>query len=219
MTKKILIAVPCMDFVASGFAASLAMLRKPKDMGCAVSFICGSLIYDARNKLAQQAIKEEFDYIFWLDSDMIFMTDTLNRLMETMNKTDADIVSGIYFRRSAPYTPVAFSELDIDLENGKNYHADYTGELSGVHEVAAIGFGCVLMKTEVLFDVFGKFGSPFEPIGGYGEDLSFCWRARELDYKVFIDFDVKCGHVGHITVNQTFYEAWKEGHQNAESKD
>ena len=50
---KILVAVPSMDSVAAGFAQSLATLNKFGQ--CSVSFICGSLIYDARNKLAAQA--------------------------------------------------------------------------------------------------------------------------------------------------------------------
>ena len=82
MTKKTLIAVPAMDYVAAGFAASLAMLQK--DGEALVSFICGSLIYDARNKLAAQAIKLEADYIMWFDSDMTFQPDTMRRLFKTM---------------------------------------------------------------------------------------------------------------------------------------
>jgi GT2 family glycosyltransferase len=211
MTKT-LIAVPSMDYVAAGFAASLAMLRKTGDT--LVSFICGSLIYDARNKLGAQAIKLEADQVLWLDSDMTFEPDTLTRLMQTMKDKDADIVSGLYFRRSAPYTPVAFSKVSIDPETNASTHQDYTGPLEGVHEVEGIGFGCVLMKTDVLFDVFGKYGGGFDPVGHFGEDLSFCWRARELGYKIMLDTGVKCGHIGHMTVTQSFYQAWTEGHKN-----
>lgn len=210
---KVLIAVPSMDYVAAGFAASLAMLQKDEGEYL-VSFLCGSLIYDARNKLAAQALKYEADYILWVDSDMTFAPDTLKRLFKSMRENNADIMSGIYFRRSAPYTPVAFEEVRIDPETNQSTHKDYTGELKGVKEVEGIGFGCVLMKTDVLFDVFGKFGPCFSPLGGFGEDLSFCWRARELGYKVFINFDIKCGHIGHIEVTESFFNAWQEGHQN-----
>lgn len=213
--KKILIAIPSMDYVAAGFAASLAMLQKSGE--CLVSFICGSLIYDARNKLAAQALETESDLVLWLDSDMTFTPDTLQRLVKTMEENDADIVSGIYYRRSAPYTPVAFAKVDINPETNDSYHEDYKGELTGVHEVEGIGFGCVLMKTDVIMDVFGKFNTCFDPLGHFGEDLSFCWRARQLGYKILLDFDVQCGHIGHVTITKNFYEAWTEGHKN-ESK-
>ena len=43
---------------------------------------------------------------------------------------------------------------------------------------------------------------------GFGEDLSFCWRARECGYKVLLDPTVKCGHVGHIVVTEQFFNAY-----------
>ena len=214
MTKKTLIAVPAMDYVAAGFAASLAMLQK--DGEALVSFICGSLIYDARNKLAAQAIKLEADYIMWFDSDMTFQPDTMRRLFKTMEEEDADIVSGLYFRRSAPYTPVAFDKVEIN-EDGTSSHEDYHGSLEGVHEVEGVGFGCVLMKAQVLMDVFGTYGGGFNPLGGFGEDLSFCWRARQLGFKLVLDTGVKLGHIGHITVNESFFKAWEAGHDESKS--
>lgn len=219
MTKdnvlKYFIAVPSMDYVAAGFAQSLATLNKPAGH-TAVSFICGSLIYDARNKLAAQALKMEADYIMWFDSDMVFDGDTLLTLLKTMEDYDADIVSGIYFRRSSPYTPVAFETLDI--VDDKAVWTDYTGELTGVHEVGAVGFGCVLMKTDVVFDVYAKYGDCFSPICKLGEDLSFCWRARQLGYKVLLNTDVKCGHIGHVTVTEPLYKAISEGGHTNEGR-
>ena len=53
---KILICVPSGDMVAAGFAQSLAMLQKGGNE-TAIMFQVGSLIYDARNKLAKEAIK------------------------------------------------------------------------------------------------------------------------------------------------------------------
>ena len=207
---KILIAVPCMDMVNAQFAQSLATLNKTGE--CAVSFVLGSLIYDSRNKLAQQALSFEADYIMWFDSDMCFQPNTLLKLLED----DKDIVSGLYFRRAMPYTPVAFSKIAID-EKGEADFEDYKGELSGLHQIGGVGFGCVLMKTDVIMECMAKYGTCFSPIAGYGEDLSFCWRAQQLGYEIWLDADVKCGHCGHIVVTQNFYEACSEG-ENDESE-
>ena len=77
-----------------------------------------------------------------------------------------------------------------------------------------VGFGCVLIKTDVLFEVAAKFKTWFEPMNGFGEDLSFCWRARECGYDVLLDPNVKCGHIGHITVTEDFYKAYDGGMKN-----
>ena len=200
---KILIAVPSMDMVAAGFASSLATLTKVGKTS--ISFICSSLVYDSRNKLAMQAIQGEYDYIMWFDSDMIFKPDTMVRLLADIEEKGCDIVSGVYFRRSMPYTPVVFSKIDIS--EGICKHEDYKGKLDGLVEVEGVGFGCVLMKTEIIFQVFAKYTDCFSPIGRVGEDLSFCWRARQLGYKIHTDFDVKCGHVGSLIVTQDFFES------------
>lgn len=204
--KKILIAVPSMDMVAAGFAQSLAALNKVDH--CAVSFICGSLIYDARNRLAKQAVEYGVDYVMWFDSDMIFSPDTLKTLLDDLEKYECDVASGLYFRRSSPYSPVAFSKFDV--VDGKAVFEDYEGPLTGVHEVEGVGFGCVVMSSQVIFDMFAKYGDCFSPIARVGEDLSFCYRARDLGYKIMLDTNVKCGHVGHVIVTEQLYKAVKE---------
>ena len=81
---KILIAVPCMDQVPVPFCHSLALLRKPDN--CVLTMKTGSLIYIARNELATAAIQSEADLVFWLDSDMVFQPDTLERMLKTLQK-------------------------------------------------------------------------------------------------------------------------------------
>ena len=103
---KILICIPAMDMVATGFCQSLAMLQKAGHE-VSIMFQVGSLIYDARNRLAKQAIKMGADYSMWFDSDMVFEPDTMVKLLAD-NKP---FVSGMYFRRAHPYTLVAFDDL------------------------------------------------------------------------------------------------------------
>ena len=198
---KILICVPCMDMVASGFAQSLAMLQKGGNE-TAIMFQVGSLIYDARNKLAKQAIKMQADYTMWFDSDMIFQPDTMIRLLEH----NAPIVSGAYFRRSPPYHLVAFDKCDTEEREWSDLPLPTeTVKCGGVR------FGCVLVRTDVLFDVAAKYGTWFEPMNNFGEDLSFCYRARQCGYDILLDPSISCGHVGHIVVNEDFYKAYAEG--------
>ena len=116
---------------------------------------------------------------------------------------DKDIVSGLYFRRVQPFTPVLFKELTE--KSWKDYN-DYPNEL---FKLEGIGFGCVLMKTDVLYDMASVYGTWFSPLANYGEDLSFCLRAKQLGYDIYCDPNVKCGHVGHSIITEDFYKAVK----------
>lgn len=201
---KILIAVPCMDSVPAQFAQSLSVLDKVGE--CGIAFQIGSLIYTSRNKLAMIAIEKEVDYVLWLDSDMVFPRDVLKRLLE--NKDKGDIITGMYFRRVEPYHPCVFSKLEVNDQGGATEDALEIPD--DVFEVEGCGFGCVLVPTQVFIDCLVKYGDMFSPIASVGEDLSFCWRARQLGYKIVCDPSIPLGHVGHYTVDRGFYEAYSK---------
>lgn len=214
--SKIMIAIPCMDQVPTPFAQSLAMIRKgPHD--CAVAFQMGSLIYSSRNSLAVKAMQMEADYVMWFDSDMVFSQDTMLRMIKTLEDNNLDFLTGLYFRRVAPFSPVLFSGLEVNPEAGGCKWEEFDSLPDKLFEVAGCGFGCALVKTDVLFDVQIKFGTMFDPVSGLGEDLAFCWRARQMDYRIWCDPTLICGHVGYSVVNDQFYRSYLNAHKKEET--
>lgn len=203
---KTLIAIPCMDQVPVPFCHSLAQLEKIGE--CSLMMKSGALVYMSRDQMAVTAIQNEFDYVMWFDSDMQFPPDTLKRLMKTMTENNYDILSGLYFRRVPPYSPVLFDKLEITGDTA--VFTEFKEIPKEIFEVGACGFGCVLMKTDVFFDVQSRFGAMFAHIGGNGEDTSFCWRARQCGYKVMCDPSLVCGHVGYSVVDDKFFRAYAE---------
>lgn len=194
---KTLIAIPCMDNVAAPFAHSLATMEKTGE--CVISMNISSLIYDARNQLAAQALKAQADYILWLDSDMIVPPDVIPRMLKHM-EDGKDFVSGIYFRRRAPFAPVLYSRID------REGHADFNDYPEDtVFEIAGAGFGCCMTRVSMLEDIALNFKDWFTPFNNYGEDLSFCLRALECGYKLYCDSTIKCGHVGTVVVDESVY--------------
>ena len=203
---KILIAVPCMDQVPFTFAQSLSTLEKIGE--CKLAMKSGSLIYTSRNSLAMMAIQMDADFVFWLDSDMVFKSDTLVRMMDVLQKNDLDILTGLYFRRVPPYSPVLFDKLE---QNGEvTEFTEFSSVPNGLFEVGGCGFGCVLMKTDVFFDVQSKYGNMFAPMGNNGEDVAFCMRARCCGYKIYCDPSIVCGHVGYSVIDDQFYRVFQK---------
>lgn len=199
---KILIAIPCMEQVAAEFAQSLATLNKCGE--CAVSFIIGSLIYDSRNKLVKQALAAEADVIVFFDSDMVFSSDTLERLVKHI-EDGKQVVSGLYFKRRPPYTPVLYKSLEA---NGKaEDFVDYP--VNSVFKVEGCGFGCVAITTEALYKMALCCNNWFEPLEHYGEDLSFCYRAKQCGIEIYCDSSIKLGHVGHAVITEEAYQILK----------
>ena len=207
---KVFIAVPSFDTVPALFCQSLALLQRAGDT--IVGFQVGSLVYNARNELARQAIKSEADWVLWLDSDMVFEPDLLKKMLKVCEENDIDFLTGLCFRRKPPYTPTLFDRLD-KMEHG----ASYTTIMSvpeGRFKVGGCGFAGVLMSTDVLLSVAARFGGRmFDPLEGFGEDVSFCWRARQCGYEIWCDSDIELGHIGSMVVTREFFEAYSEGHK------
>ena len=204
---KTLIAVPCMDQVPAPFCGSLAKLKKVGD--CMLSMQMGSLIYTSRNALATQAIQIDADYVLWLDSDMVFEPDLLERMAGVLRENNLDILTGLYFRRVPPYTPVLFDTLEI-RDDQTCMWTEFTEIPNHLFKVGGCGFGCIFMKTDAFYDVQSKFGNMFAPFGSTGEDLAFCWRARQCGYEIWCDPTIICGHVGYTISDEKYYESYKQ---------
>ena len=208
--RKILIAVPCMDQLPAQFAHSLATLTSYgiPDTQISVWFNLGSLIYSSRDQVAKKALLDEADLVMWFDSDMVFNPDTLVRMLEHIDNGH-DFVTGIYYRRTPPFSPVGFKTMDLN-EGGTGFEWEELDEVpTEPFEVAACGFGCVLMKTEIFVAVFSKFGLMFTPIANCGEDIAFCWRARQCGYKILADPSIGLGHVAHTIITKDFFDNYQ----------
>ena len=206
---KVLIAVPCMDYQESDFSeciGEMILYTLGKNL-CEIDlkYLKASLVYDARNQLVKYAReKGGYDFVLWLDSDMTFEPDLLEKLLEDIEGRQA--VTGLCFGRRPPFNPCIYKELDVKTEGNlitpyRTIYDDYPRD--SVFEVEACGFACVLMRMDML-EAMGIYGVPFFPVAGLGEDLTFCWRARKLDIKFHCDSRLKIGHIMRISVDEGF---------------
>lgn len=173
---KILVGIPCMEMMHTKTVVSLFGLIVPE--GTDFYFHSGSVVHEARNNIAIKAINEGYDYVLWVDSDMVVPEGALMRLL----KDDKDVVAGLYHKRQLPKEPVVY----IAGKSVEDIPED-------IFECDAIGFGCVLTKVSMLKEMV-KYGM-FHPAFGEGEDISFCRRAKQKGYKIYCDPKVKCGHL------------------------
>jgi GT2 family glycosyltransferase len=204
MEDKILIAIPTTGQVEIEYVNSI--LRLSRTTNADIVHSAGSLVYVARNEFVKKAIDEKYSHVLFIDSDMVFNADALNVLLYH----DKDIVSGSIFSRVAPYKPCSYSKLR--LGEGNEIIAEHVKIIEdGLQEVEGVGTAFLLIKTEVFKAVMDKYKCyPFQPILGYGEDLSFCLRARACGYKMFIDNDLTIGHIGKVVVTKSAYQLQEE---------
>ncbi len=44
------------------------------------------------------------------------------------------------------------------------------------------------------------------PMLGFGEDIRFCWRVKQLGVPMYCDSRIKVGHVGLCTITEEIYQ-------------
>jgi cellulose synthase/poly-beta-1,6-N-acetylglucosamine synthase-like glycosyltransferase len=186
-----------------GTAFDLAIMSaydaKFRDGELGIYTVNGTLIFDQREKLAVAALDEDCDYILWIDADMRFPKDTIDRLI----KADKDIVGVNATTRTVPVKPTA-KNLQVNLEDKTNtwLPVDSKGK-TGLERVTSIGCGVMLVKKEV----FKKTPQPwfwFYQLPGnkvLGEDVHFCVTTQDAGFETWVDHDLsqEIGHVGSYT--------------------
>lgn len=134
--------------------AGMATFTALNGKSIGISNLEGSMITKSRNDLVQIAINANFDYIMWIDTDMVFPPDSLLKLL-AHNK---DIVGSTYNKRVPPYETLGRlkGEAPVDLLKG------------GLREAELLPGGFLLVKV----DVYRKLRWPwyFETYQWQGEN-------------------------------------------------
>ena len=215
---KNLIAIPAYESMPVGFVKSLIDLQIPE--GTTISIIPNTLIYEARNLIAQKAVENEFDRVLWLDADMIIPRDAMIRLLSDVN-IYGDMVTGLYFQRRAPTSPVISSDVPWTADADGSVHTSATAfndyPRNKVFPIKGAGFGCCMTTGRLLKAMVETYGSPFTPLMGLGEDFAFCWRASKLGFELYCDSRIKCGHIGQIIFDESIFRAQLEPYERREN--
>ena len=205
---RILIAVPTFETIYPDTYKGIWDLDKD---GHEVLFdsVRGYDVATARNKIANNALKLETDYVLMVDNDVVLPKDALKLLLEDAR----DVNLGYYAHRDKDNIYRGRTCIcKLKDGDGKEYYhfpleSEYTAEeMHGLAsageskiEVHGGGMGCALIRTEV----FRKVEYPWYDWVNYGdanrgllsEDLYFCVLCRNSGIRIHADVRVGCGHL------------------------
>ncbi len=175
--------------VHTDFMLSLIhVIQKARAAGFRVSVVNSkaSIVAIGRNLTVNAARETRAEWLLFLDSDMIFPAETIERLMSHSRA----IVGATYPRK---ILPLAFIGRRLD-------GAPFSLADKGVIEAARMPAGCLLIKTEI----FDRMKAPFFRCGYdetngeiLGEDFWFSDHMRALGYSLWCDMELS-RHVAHI---------------------
>ena len=167
-------------------------------------FSCHSMLHGGtyldqnREAIAQTAIDENYDYLLFLDSDMIYRPDILEKLYDR-NKS---VIGAIYSMRSGKEHGPAIYKYVKEKDTFAQYK--YWPLNKGIIKVDGIGTGLLLIKVSALKKIpaprFAYLECETPDKEGnrrrLGEDLSFCKRCVKNGIKIYADTTLWTGHLG-----------------------
>lgn len=157
-----------------------------------------------KNKMIQYAVDHNYDYLFFVDSDLILHPG----LIEHLKLAKKDIVSEIFWSKwhyNTPFEPNVwmFDEYDLiprKLEENLNEtemeqrKKDFIAKLKmpGLYKVGGLG-ACTLLSRRALLK--GVNFSPIMNLTIHGEDRFFCIRAEVLGLSLYVDTNYPAYHI------------------------
>jgi len=178
-------------------------------------FTCGRMLTQlAREKMAEQAVAIDADYVIMYDDDMTLPPDFAQRMLETMEEhPEIDLLGALAFMRRAPYYPVLYTVQEgwDPIRNTDTYLRQYVKRYpkDKLVECDAVGFGGVCIRGSLL----KKMGKGWFMSTTYqGEDLWFCYQAKKNHQaRIFMHTGIKLGHLKDPDViDEAFFEKWVE---------
>lgn len=174
---------------------------------------CGTgALVEARNKVAARVLATPDDeWLFWLDTDMGFEADTLDRLLAVADKDDRPIVGGLCFAQRetdvdgyAGFTTRAGVTI-LDWHDGaEDKQQGYKGRAwyppNSLVRCDGTGSACILIHRSVLEKISEQFGPIWynRAAGDHGpvsEDLSFCMRAKLVGAPIYVHTGIRTTHM------------------------
>ncbi len=214
--RKLFIGIPVYDGkISIKLAYTIAQLM-PKALSLGVSVQLGhvsgcSIITMARNMLVDQFLQSDCTELLFIDGDVLAQADDILRLMAQSG--DKDITAGSYPRRAKD------RKFFMDLYFDENNELEFDGAMMRINRV---GTGFMLIQRHVIEaiaeksekylgqDGVGNVASVFDfklMDGKFvGEDYSFCDKARDEGFKVWLDVEISLPHVGQEEFTNNFYQ-------------
>lgn len=154
------------------------------------------------NAFATQPVNGQvtYDKIIWIDSDISWEVEQFIKLYES----NYDIVSGIYYNEEG--VPLfSFDENEIYFNHELLKHKQYP------FEIFAAGFGFIAMKSgvfeniprpwfDVVFQKIENEDKTKEMFIPWGEDFSWCKKAKDAGYKIYLDPSIIVNHHKKISL-------------------
>lgn len=202
---EILVGLPNKGFLPTKFVETRdhAVIGSGKIFDVYFGYANWQITDDARNTFVCTALKKKLDYIFFMDSDMIFPKGCLGQMLRHREKLDVKsaVLGGVYCHKGDGRWHVYQWQEDLNMWKSMRFPL-----YKGLVEVDAVGTGCMLVDVSVFEKIpFPWFEYRYMELKNYkyermSEDMVFCKKCKDSGIPVYADTDIFCGHINQSQI-------------------
>lgn len=162
MLKKVSIGVPCYGDQHARWWGQLVknVANLTKSVDLIDILIADSMATDHnRNIIADEFLKSEAEWLFWIDADTVIPMGGIERLLKTGKK----MVSGLYYGKHFPNRPIAYYMYNNAY---RSFDQDRKWNRGEIIEVDSCGFGAMLTHKSIFQDIKDQYIPRMETGGG-----------------------------------------------------
>lgn len=170
------------------------LLQPPNSYSLQIEQPVGFSVPDVRNLACKLTLTDGYEWLFFVDDDVIIPRNTLVQLMSLNEK----FCGGMYYRK---YTPL--ESVPMMYKDGKPSNISYNDYEIGdvIKDLAVLPSGCTLIHRSVIEAASIPYYKSFTIQGrpALTEDTYFCGNvAKQNNYPV-LDTSVQCLHVDKVS--------------------
>jgi len=204
--RKLVICLGGETFSAAWVSKLLELMQLTRYHELRFVFAQSSNVYHTRIQLAVEALnmRPEPDYIVWIDDDnLVSVQQVAQAVLDLECVSTPGMIAG-WTLTGSNTAPSSTEEISCGRLTPEFDRTSLSAEglLSGVEDLKEVdytGFPFVVMRRVMLADVgpggFAPYPVDFDKHGVVGEDISFCIRAREKGYRLFVDRRIMVPHL------------------------
>lgn len=175
-------------------------------------------LIDSRNKAVQGFLTKDAEWMFWIDTDMGFEPDVVERLLSSADAKERPIVGGLCFAQkevaqdgmggfaTRPRVTI-LDYVDVDGK-GNRFIGRANYPVNALVKCAGTGAACIVIHRSVFEAIQKEYGDTwYNRIPGVdgtllGEDVSFCVRAGSLGFPIHVNTAAKTSHFKNLWVQE-----------------
>ncbi len=173
--------------------SELADFTNYKGIKADIRFFSAVEVQLMRNNCVLYAIKENYDYIFMLDQDMVYPKDSIVKLI----KHNKEFVVGSATQRNHPFFPTQYKKFKTKGFKQKDNRIFITKDNKKLIKIGGTGVVGALIKVKSFKKIklpFFKVSYKKDGINITGSDIYFCRKWKKLGKELFLDPTVNYNH-------------------------